>query len=224
MKRVRDKIVGQLWRGRDPFMGFPRHVYEVDKQGWGSAHDYLVESHEKLCPNVIVEIGVWKGSSVITMARRLRELDIDGVVIAVDTWLGAWDHWINDEWFDHLGWDHGYPSISRKFMSNVVAEGLEQQVVPLPLDSLNSAQVLKHFGIEPDIVHLDGAHDFDAVIADLRVWWPLLKPGGLLIGDDYHDDNHWPGVRRAFDEYFMTRGLLPLEHIHGKCRVWKSLG
>jgi predicted O-methyltransferase YrrM len=37
----------------------------------------------------IVEIGVWKGSSVITLASKMKELNLDGVVIAVDTWLGA---------------------------------------------------------------------------------------------------------------------------------------
>jgi cephalosporin hydroxylase len=50
-----------------------------------------------LRPSIVVEIGVWKGSSVITLASKMKELNLDGVVIAVDTWLGAWDHWTNEE-------------------------------------------------------------------------------------------------------------------------------
>lgn len=216
-------LIAKLWRGQDPFHGFPRNLYASDIQGWGSAHNFLVDSHETLRPNVIVEIGVWKGGSTIAMASKLREYGIDGVVVAVDTWLGAWDHWIDDAWFAHLGWDHGYPSISRKFMNNVVDAGLQEQVVPLPLDSLNAAQVLKHFKVQPDIIHLDGAHDFESVIADLRAWWPLLRPGGLLIGDDYYEHTHWPGVKQAFDTFFSPARPSPLENAYGKCRVYKGL-
>ena len=219
----RNELVAKLWRGRDPFSGFPQKLYELDTQGWGSTHNFLVQSFEELKPKLIVEIGVWKGASTIAMASRLRDLGLEGTVLAVDTWLGAWDHWINDEWFEHLGWDHGYPSINRKFMANVVSAGLQDKVVPLPLDSLNSAQVLNHLQISVDMLHLDGAHDFESVAADLRVWWPLLRPGGLLIGDDYYEHTHWPGVKQAFDEFFGSRRSSPLENAHGKCRVWKGM-
>lgn len=217
----RQEIVQRLWRGRDPFEAFPRPLYAQDLQGWGSQHPYLTETITQLRPSVIVEIGVWKGGSTITMASALRALQQDGVVLSVDTWLGAWDHWTNDEWFPHLAWDHGYPQIQRIFMSNVLAAGLQDYVLPLPLDSLNAAQVLKHFAIRPDVIHLDGAHDFDAVLADLKVWWPLLRPGGVLIGDDYYEALHWPGVKAAFDTYFAGSQPSPLPHAHGKCLVRK---
>lgn len=218
---TRADILRTLWRGHDPFAGFPRHLFETDTQGWGSTHRWLTESLETLRPRIILEVGVWKGGSSIAMASELRRLQIDGVVIAVDTWLGAWDHWIQDEWFQHLGWDHGYPTMSRKFMQNVLAHQLQDFVIPLPLDSLNSAHVLRHFGLRPDMIHLDGAHDFEAVTTDLRAWWPLLNPSGLLIADDYYEHTHWPGVRRAFDTFFAPIRPTPIENDGGKGRVWK---
>ncbi len=219
---VRSTIIQKLHRGQDPFVGFPGERYALDIQGWGSEHPYLVEAMDAVQPRVVVEIGVWKGGSTLTMARRLKELRLDAVVIAVDTWLGSWDHWENDEWFGHLRLEKGYPTLARAFMANVVKSGLQDYVVPLPLDSLNAAHVIRSFDIIPDVVHIDGGHDYEAVSADLRVWWDLLKPGGLLIGDDYSDYS-WPDVKRAFDDFFGARDLMPFEFEDNKCRIRKPL-
>ena len=56
---------------------------------------------------------------------------------------------------------------------------------------------------------------------DIQHWWPMLKPGGRLIGDDYRAGNDWPGVKRAFDDYFRPLGLLPLQNTDDKCIVAK---
>lgn len=221
MEVIRNAVIDKLYRGSDPFAGFPLNLYEKDVQGWQSGHSYLVDSIERLQPQIIVEIGVWKGGSTIAMATKLRDLGMNAVVISIDTWLGSWDHWNNDMWFDHLGFDHGYPSIHRKFMNNVVAAGVQNYVVPLPLDSLNAAHVLRDFNIKPDIIHLDAGHDFDAVTADLNVWWPLLKDGGLFIGDDYSPGGFWEGVERGFNAFFEPKGLTPIENNTGKCRINK---
>jgi len=36
-----------------------------------------------------------------------------------------------------------------------------------------------------DWIYIDGAHHFDAVAADLRLYAPKVKPGGLILGHDY---------------------------------------
>lgn len=38
-----------------------------------------------------------------------------------------------------------------------------------------------------DFVYLDAGHDKKSVKADLLAWYPKVKTGGLLIGDDYFD-------------------------------------
>lgn len=93
----------KLWRGEDPYAVSGAGDVAPDLQGWGSQHRYLTEAIETLHPSIVVEVGVWKGASVIHMASRLKELAIDGVVIAIDTWLGAWDHWVRDELFHESG-------------------------------------------------------------------------------------------------------------------------
>lgn len=221
MRGLRRELIDALWRGFDPFAGFPEHLYEVDLQGWGESHPYLTDAVVELHPRILVEVGVWKGASVIKMASKLKELGIDGVIIAVDTWLGSYEHWLKPDWFADLACENGRPALQKKFMNNIVAKGLTEYVVPLPLDSLNAAQVLTHYKIEPDLLHLDGGHDHSSVMADLSAWWPLIRPGGMLIGDDYNTNGEWPEVRQAFDEYFGKRDLSPFEFDPPKCKVRK---
>jgi cephalosporin hydroxylase len=217
---TRQLIIDRLWRGNDPCRGFPPHLFEYDLQGWNSQHPYLRECIQSLCPQIIVEVGVWKGASTVFMANELKNARLPGVVIAIDTWLGAADHWTS-QYFAELNFVNGYPTLYHKFLCNIVRSDVVDYVVPLPLDSMNAAHTLKTVGIRPQVVHIDGGHEYDSVMADIRAWWPLLLPGGLLIGDDYHLTGLWPGVRRAFDEFFGELGLAPFEHMDGKCRIAK---
>jgi hypothetical protein len=104
------------------------------------------------------------------MAESLRDRNVDGCVIAVDTWLGSADHWADDGWWSELGMQFGYPSLQRKFMRNVLEARLSDYIVPLPLDSINASSVIFNFGIRPDIVHIDGGHEYASVRSDLVAW------------------------------------------------------
>ena len=220
MTATRDRLIKSVWAGLEPFLG-AGDLARVDTQGWASDHVYLTQAINEVMPQVVVEVGVWKGGSVMTMARRIQELKLDAAVIAVDTWLGAWDHWIQNEWFGHLRFEDGYPTLYRTFSANIVAAELTEIVMPLPLDSINAANVLKSRGVIADILHIDGGHDYEAVMSDLSHWWALLRPGGILIGDDYHaSGNVWPDVRRAFHTFFNTDRL---ENTGGKCIVRKNV-
>jgi len=35
-----------------------------------------------------------------------------------------------------------------------------------------------------DILYIDGGHDYDTVVSDLKCYLPLIKPGGILVVDD----------------------------------------
>ena len=47
---------------------------------------------------------------------------------------------------------------------------------------------------------LDVSHDYDNVLADIRAWYPKVKSGGILAGDDYQND--FMGVVNAVNESF----------------------
>jgi hypothetical protein len=89
MGQTINEVRKRLWQGQDPF-GNPMQSHATDKQGWGgSEHPFLSSGIEQLKPGVVIEVGVWKGASVIFMAKKLRDFGLDAVVIAVDTWLGS---------------------------------------------------------------------------------------------------------------------------------------
>jgi len=53
-----------------------------------------------------------------------------------------------------------------------------------------------------DCIFIDGDHRYEAVLNDLRAWFPKLKKGHLMLGDDY-----WmKDVAEAVDEFFQREG------------------
>ena len=38
-----------------------------------------------------------------------------------------------------------------------------------------------------DFICIDAGHEYENVARDLEVWWPKLKVGGMLAGDDFVD-------------------------------------
>ncbi len=60
-----------------------------------------------------------------------------------------------------------------------------------------------------DLIFLDGKHTEDGLQNDLESFWPYLRPGGLLICDDLHDESYqgifpWAGETRRCFEAFLT--------------------
>lgn len=212
----------QIWRNADPFgtVGIANNT--LDLQGWGSTHNFLSESIEQIRPSVIVEIGVWKGGSTIFMAEKVRNLGLNCSVVSVDTWLGAWDHWASDKWFGELGFAEGSSTLFKKFLTNVKILDLQDYVIPLPLDSTNAFVFMKSLGVNADIIHIDAGHDYAAVKNDLTLWWDILRPGGILIGDDYDIGGGWPEVRQAFDEFVGQYKIKDFEYYGNKCRFRKA--
>ncbi len=43
-----------------------------------------------------------------------------------------------------------------------------------------------------DVVYIDGGHQYDVVVSDLKHYSPLVKLGGLLVIDDANCDMHMP--------------------------------
>jgi hypothetical protein len=57
-----------------------------------------------------------------------------------------------------------------------------------------------------DFIYVDGyAHDGELDGQTFRDWYPKLKAGGIIAGDDYHAD--WPLVVAAVDAFVADNGL-----------------
>lgn len=190
--------------GEDIYAGFAPTLRK-DLQGWNSHHPALTREITARRPRIVIDVGVWKGASTIHMAKHMQALGLDGAVIAVDTFLGSPEHWNRDRpdrIFEDLGLKHGWPSLYWQFLSNVVAEGVSDLVLPVPQTSENAAVILQRLGLRAGMVHIDAAHEYEPVLRDARMYWDLLEPGGLLIGDDHP----WPGVARAARDFAAEVG------------------
>mmetsp|Transcript_54806 Transcript_54806/g.150834 ORF Transcript_54806/g.150834 Transcript_54806/m.150834 type:complete len:206 (+) Transcript_54806:24-641(+) len=171
-----------VYHEHDPYDGLEPRA--LDLQGWSPGEAVYANLSRRAQAEVIIEVGVWKGLSAAHLARSLK-LRKRGVLFAVDTWLGAAEFWARtfsrgarDPTRDLL-WDHGYPSVFRTFLSNVVHLGLREYIVPFPSTSSVAATVLTWKGVRADVVHIDAAHE--CARPPPRLWPPVTRTA-LAVG------------------------------------------
>ena len=202
--------VRQLLYSEDPFIGLDA-VHSIDLQGWDSKHTIFDEIISHVKPELIVEVGTWKGASAIHMAQICKRHGLQTEIVCIDTWLGNWQHWSRLAGVgsrDDLKIINGHPHLYYQFMSNVIHSGFTQTITPLSLTGVAGAKLFEHYGIRPEIIYIDGDHEYESVFFDLRLWLKQMAPNGVLIGDDYN----WPGVRKAADELAMEENLYMKTH------------
>jgi hypothetical protein len=188
--------------GGDPFHGFAAAEVAPDEQGWNSFDPIWDRLIPELRPSLIIEVGTWKGASALVMAEVCRAAGLATQILCVDTWLGAGEFWEDKgdpDRFLSLRCRHGYPQVYFTFLANVVRRGFAGAIVPFPQTSLIAARWLARRGVQADLIYVDGSHDEQDVAADLAAYWPLIRPGGVLLGDDFAED--WPGVRQAVNTF-----------------------
>lgn len=208
MTPIADAFMQRL-HGRNVYDGFAAADWPDDAHG-GGGHAIFAQVFQAVRPGLVVEVGSWKGSSAIRMAGLMKELDIPGVVVCVDTWLGGVDHIgqvsMTDDWDIERYKEHGYPRLYYQFLANVVHAGLQDYIVPFPNASHIAARWLLKAGVQPDLVYIDASHEEEDVYLDLLYYWRALRPGGVMFGDDW-SPQYWPGVVNAVSQFARERGL-----------------
>ena len=160
---------------------------KLDLQGWGGDHKIFEDLISKIKPNVIIEVGIWKGQSTINMANILKKYNIDGKIYCVDTFLGSADMWDQVLMLNEFQ----YPQIYYQFLSNVFITENERYIIPCLNTSNACYEKFKYKDIKADLIYLDASHLADDVYNDIKKYFQLLNPGGIIFGDDY---SIWPGV------------------------------
>lgn len=203
MSQLQQSLMQKLY-GHDVWKDFQPMETTDAAEGWNGNHPSLSRLAGSPGSKVVIDVGVWKGQSTITLAQAIKAAGIDGCVIGVDTFLGSPEHWDRAELFRRR---HGVPDIFSTFMSNVQKAGVQDYVIPMPQTSVTAAIILQRMHIQAAVVHVDAAHEYEEVLRDAEEYWKIVEPGGYLIGDDYHET--WPGVVRAAGE-FSAKYLRPL--------------
>ena len=211
-----DQIIERIY-GEDIYAQFDGSGLEQDLQGWGGLQ-FLIKTIERLRPQLIIEVGVWKGRSALAMADRLKELNLSSPVVCVDTFLGSEEHF-RERFRPDMNRKAGWPQLYEQFMFNVLDCKHQDVIVPIPASSLAAAQILKEIGVQADLIHIDAGHGYLEVRSDIQAFWPLLTEDGVMVFDDY---GRWKGVTKAVNELAAEKEL-PLIGTHGKAILSPSM-
>ncbi len=77
----------------------------------------------------------------------------------------------------------------------------KEKITHIRKPSIEAAKEVENESL--DAIFVDGDHSYSAVKEDLSVWWPKLRVGGTLCGDDYWMSD----VARAVHEFASENGL-----------------
>jgi hypothetical protein len=147
----------------------------------------------------VVELGVYKGNSASMLAAFSREHRRH--LYLFDTFEG----------FDDRDLHADYTKKSRLFADTSVTKvqalvGSEnitfvKGFFPQSTSNMKLPEAIAFGHIDCDL--------YDPVKAGLELFFPRLSPGGMLIFHDYAS-GHWPGVKRAVDEFFADKPEKPV--------------
>ena len=87
-----------------------------------------------------------------------------------------------------------------------------------------SLDAVKDFSdLSVDLVYIDGDHTYEGCKADIHAWWPKVKSGGILMGDDYFEYKTGKGfdfgVIPAVNE-FVAENTLHLDTDDSRTPQW----
>ena len=152
-------------------------------QGWMTDDELAFLAGAARNVDSIAEVGSWKGRSTFALLSNCT-----GPVYAVDHWLGS-----NGE--------RGYLKPHSEAESGDVFSEFLRNCGQFPnLKLVRKPSVEAAAEVPPvDLVFLDGGHEYEEVLADLKAWAPKAKK--IICGHDF-TDQAWPGVRRAVTETF----------------------
>lgn len=146
--------------------------------------------------SIFVEIGSWMGRSTSCLGQLIQESQKDIKVYAVDTFEGSEEH--TDIVKDI---ENQSTSLLELFKTNISICDVSDIITAVPGKSLDIVSQFEDESI--DFIFIDASHDYENVLADITAWYPKLKPGGLIAGDDYAPC--WGGVIQAVNEYFNNK-------------------
>jgi cephalosporin hydroxylase len=85
------------------------------------------------------------------------------------------------------------------FFNLVKKNILDEKVEFIRDTSINSSKQIEDNSL--DAIFIDGDHSYQSVLEDLFAWWPKVKSGGALVGDDYWIEDVQKAVH-FFERYF----------------------
>jgi len=176
-----------------------RPALAPSERGWdGGGRDLVTRRLTERSVKVVLEIGTFLGLSTRAWLKAAPEV----TAICVDPWFETFhdDSGIRD-WLDLAG-----KNLFHLFQSSCWE--YRDRIIPLRGCSPTALQVVADFGVQPDLVFIDGQHDYESAKADIETCHRLF-PDAILTGDDWiwNSDPEVPfAVQVAVKEFAAARG------------------
>lgn len=158
-----------------------KNAIYVERTAW--ANDLLGYNDDAI---IGVEVGLWKADFALNMLQTRKNL----VWYGVDPYAPYGRKRRKQD-----AWDVIYDRVFKKMLPFKERFTMVREF---------SHEAIPHLPQEVDYIFIDGNHDYDFVLRDLRLYEPLLISGGIMSGHDYTTPKD--GVRRAVNEYVNTHG------------------
>ena len=155
---------------------------------------------DALRPTRVVELGTHFGCSCFAFAEAAKRLGHECTIGAIDTWEGD-DHagFYGAEVFDYVAEvaRTDYPASVR-----LVRATFEEARAQFPDGSV-------------DLLHIDGRHAYEDVVADYEIWRSSVRDGGIILFHDIAERENGFGVWRLWEEIAEPGRSFAFAHGHG---------
>ena len=159
--------------------------------GWFTFNQLYDNMVKKFDDAIFVEIGTWKGKSAVYMGEKIQAAQKNIKFYTIDTF----DMTESNDHFGLIDVDDLYDEAAKNI--NPVNDFVE-------IIKGNSHEIYDNFKDESiDFLFIDGSHQYEDVKKDLELWFPKMKPNGIISGHDY---NHAP-IKKAIDDFFNSRAM-----------------
>lgn len=126
-----------------------------------------------------LEIGSFEGRSTVWIVEHM--LEDGGVLDCVDTWGGGEEHSNSEMDGAEERFAHNIAILEGKYPDRSVCASKTTSTVRLAEYLSDSAEDATRL----DFIYIDGSHIARDVLTDACMAWPLLKPKGIMVFDDY---------------------------------------
>jgi len=216
-EQQRQRMVRLLYDGEDPMVA-AQQAGPLPSPDDSYPHTHLPEALvtalvEELsggAPLFVIESGSFVGGSAIRIANALRA-NHGGLVLCVDPFCGDSAMWADKAMRAWLRIRGGRPRLFEQFVANIAAAGCEDLVLPMcattcaALGALRRLQAGHDAPPRPGLIYLDSAHEEGETLVEIRAAYELLRPGGVLLGDDWS----WEAVRNDVLRFASSQRLTP---------------
>jgi predicted O-methyltransferase YrrM len=157
-------------------------------QDWFTSNIGNFEAAKQVIPNnkKFLEIGCFEGRATCWMLQNM--LADDGEITCVDTFKGGQEH-------SNLN----LTDLRKVFEENVyLAQKHDQYVQVIERTSVQALARIIISEQEFDFIYVDGSHEIQDVITDACMAFQVLKPGGVMLFDDYEGTEDMKAAIHSF--------------------------